>query len=97
MAYGLTQSHLDAPVCFPALPTVKGVSFDAPQGRIVVEPNHHISQRARIGRVNAAGQFDIVETSRQPIKPQPWNQFLNGSQGYACDWSDPNKGEKYKV
>ena len=74
-----------------------GVTFDAPQGPIEVKPNHHISQTVRIGQVTPDGQFDILKTSDGPIDPQAWNQFEPTSKGYACDWSDPAKGEKYKL
>ena len=75
-----------------------GVTFDAPQGPIEVMPNHHISQKVRIGQVNADGQFTILETSEDIIKPQTWNQFIEEDKGYACDWTDPeNKGQKYKL
>ena len=74
-----------------------GIKFDAPQGPIEVRPNHHISQIVRIGEITADGQFEIVEESDSPIDPQTWNQFEPTSKGFACDWSDPSKGEKYKL
>ena len=74
-----------------------GIKFDAPQGPIEVRPNHHISQIVRIGQITADGQFKIVEQSDNPIDPQTWNQFEPSSKGFACDWSDPSKGEKYKL
>ena len=74
-----------------------GIKFDAPQGPIEVRPNHHISQIVRIGEITADGQFEIVEESDNPIDPQTWNQFEPTSKGFACDWSDPSKGEKYKL
>ena len=61
-------------------------------------PNHHISQKVRIGQVNSGGQFTILETSDEIIKPQTWNQFIAEDKGFACDWTDPvNKGQKYKL
>ena len=74
-----------------------GVTFDAPQGPIEVRPNHHISQIVRIGEITADGQFKIIEESDSPIDPQTWNQFEPTSKGFACDWTDPSKGEKYKL
>ena len=75
-----------------------GSTFDAPQGPIEVMPNHHISQKVRIGQVNSEGQFTILETSDDIIKPQTWHQFIKEDKGYACDWTDPvNKGQKYKL
>ena len=37
-----------------------GQAFDAPQGRVEMQPNHHISQTVRIGQVRDDGLFDIV-------------------------------------
>ena len=74
-----------------------GVTFDAPQGPIEVRPNHHISQIVRIGKITSDGQFEIIEESDNPIDPQTWNQFEPTSKGFACDWTDPSKGEKYKL
>ena len=74
-----------------------GVTFDAPQGPIEVRPNHHISQIVRIGEITSDGQFKIIEESDNPIDPQTWNQFEPTSKGFACDWTDSSKGEKYKL
>ena len=74
-----------------------GISFDAPQGPVKVMPNHHLSQTVRIGKITPEGQFEIIETSDGAIAPQAWNQFEPSSKGYACDWADINKGEKYKL
>ena len=74
-----------------------GIEFDAPQGPVKVMPNHHLSQTVRIGEITGEGQFEIIETSDGPVAPQAWNQFEPSSKGYACDWSDPAKGEKYKL
>ncbi len=50
-----------------------GAQFQAPQGIIKVdEQNHHTYLWPRIGRVNAAGQFDIVEESSHSVKPDPY-------------------------
>jgi urea transport system substrate-binding protein len=74
-----------------------GVTFDAPQGPIEVRPNHHISQIVRIGKIAWDGQFEIIEESDYPIDPQAWNQFEPTSKGFACDWTDFSKGEKYRL
>ena len=74
-----------------------GQTFDAPQGTITLQPNHHISQTVRIGQVRDDGLFDIVWSSDGPVEPIPWNQYVAETKGYACDWTDPNKGGKYKV
>ena len=74
-----------------------GQEFDAPEGSVKMYPNHHISKTVRIGQVNDNGLFDIVWTSDGPVAPIPWNQYVPDTKGYACDWTDPNKGGKYKV
>ncbi len=74
-----------------------GIEFDAPQGPVKVMPNHHLSQRVRIGEITADGQFKILEETDGPVSPQAWNQFEPSSKGYACDWTDASKGEKYKL
>ncbi len=74
-----------------------GIKFDAPQGPVEVMANHHLSQTVRIGKITPEGQFEIIETSQGPVAPQAWNQFEPSSKGYACDWTDINKGERYKL
>lgn len=55
------------------LPHVLGSEFDAPQGRVWVDPaTHHTKLYPRIGRVDAAGQFRIVEAAEQGIEADPY-------------------------
>ena len=55
------------------MPGLLGAQFQAPQGTIKIdEQNHHTYLCPRIGRVNALGQFDIVEESAQAVKPDPY-------------------------
>jgi branched-chain amino acid transport system substrate-binding protein len=50
-----------------------GSEFAAPQGKVRIdEHNHHTYLRPRIGRINGAGQFDIVEETRQWVRPDPY-------------------------
>ena len=42
------------------LDALTGIAFDAPQGRVEIQPNHHLAKRALIGRVRSDGMFDIV-------------------------------------
>jgi urea transport system substrate-binding protein len=74
-----------------------GESLDAPEGKVTVAPNHHISKTVRIGQVRDDGLFNIVFATPEPVAPVPWNQFVKETKGFACDWSDPKKGEKYKA
>lgn len=74
-----------------------GQEFDAPEGKVTMKPNHHISKTVRIGQVRDDGLFDIIFETPGPVDPQPWNQYVPETKGFACDWSDPNKGGKYKI
>lgn len=74
-----------------------GQEFDAPEGRVRMFPNHHISKVVRIGQVREDGLFDIVSATDDAVEPVPWNQYVPETQGYACDWTDPNKGGKYRI
>ncbi|MEO0770859.1 MAG: urea ABC transporter substrate-binding protein [Cyanobacteria bacterium J06649_4] len=74
-----------------------GQTFDAPEGLVTMQPNHHISKTVRIGEVRADGLFDVVSSTDGPLDPVPWNQFVPDTKGFACDWSDPAKGGKYKA
>ena len=50
-----------------------GSEFAAPQGKVRIdEHNHHTYLRPRIGRIDSAGQFDIVEEARQWVRPDPY-------------------------
>ena len=74
-----------------------GQTFDAPEGMVTLEKNHHLSKFVRIGEVGDDGLFKIVYETKKAVKPIPWNQFVAETKGYACDWSDPKKGGKYKI
>jgi urea transport system substrate-binding protein len=74
-----------------------GQEFDAPEGKVTMNANHHISKTVRVGEIKEDGQFEVVYATDGPIDPLPWNQYVHETKGYACDWSDPEKGGKYKV
>ncbi len=74
-----------------------GQEFDAPEGKVTMNANHHISKTVRIGEVRSDGLFDIVSSTDGPVDPLPWNQYVPETKGLGCDWTDPEKGEKYKV
>ncbi|MBH8551066.1 urea ABC transporter substrate-binding protein [Nostocaceae cyanobacterium CENA357] len=73
-----------------------GQTIDAPEGKVTMNANHHISKIVRIGQVRDDGLFDIVYATPAPVEPVPWNQFVKETKGFACDWTDPAKGGKYK-
>lgn len=74
-----------------------GQTFDAPEGLVTMNPNHHISKTVRIGEIRDDGMFEIVSSTDGPIDPLPWNQYVPDTKGYSCDWSDPTKGGKYQA
>jgi urea transport system substrate-binding protein len=74
-----------------------GQIFEAPQGKVTMENNHHLSRFIRIGEVREDGLFSILYESKAAVKPLPWNQFVKDTKGFGCDWSDPKKGGKYKI
>jgi urea transport system substrate-binding protein len=74
-----------------------GATFDAPEGVVTMNTNHHLSKFVRIGEVAADGLFKIVFETKDAVKPVPWNQFVAETKGFACDWSDPAKGGKFKA
>ena len=54
-------------------PAVLGQNIDAPQGEISINPTcGHANLWARIGRVNRAGQFDIIRQSNAAVNADPY-------------------------
>jgi urea transport system substrate-binding protein len=74
-----------------------GQTLDAPEGLVTMEKNHHLAKVVRIGEVGEDGLFKIVNATPKAVTPIPWNQFVADTKGYACDWTDPTKGGKYKI
>jgi urea transport system substrate-binding protein len=74
-----------------------GQTFDAPEGMVTMNSNHHLSKYVRIGQVRDDGLFDIAYSSTAAVAPVPWNQFVADTKGFGCDWSDPAKGGKFKM
>jgi urea transport system substrate-binding protein len=74
-----------------------GVSFEAPEGKVTVMPNHHVEKRVLIGEVQKDGMFKILE-DKGFVKPVAWNQYVPETKGYTCDWTQnrPDAG-KYKM
>ncbi len=74
-----------------------GQTFDAPEGKVTMNTNHHLSKFVRIGEIRDDGLFKIVYETKDAVPPVPWNQFVAETKGFACDWSDPAKGGKFKT
>ncbi len=55
------------------MPHLLGLEFDAPQGRIRIDPtNHHTCLYPRIGIVNTQGQFSLVRQAMRAVHPDPY-------------------------
>ncbi len=74
-----------------------GQTFAAPEGPVTMNTNHHLSKTVRLGEVRDDGLFDIIWETEGVVEPQPWNQFVPDTIGLGCDWSDPDKGEKFDI
>lgn len=62
-----------------------GVSYEAPEGLVTVDgENHHVTKTARIGRVTADGQFDVVWSSDGPIEPDPFLDSYPWAEGVGA-------------
>lgn len=82
----------------PAVRTAAyGQAMAAPEGPVTMNANHHLSKTVRIGEVRDDGLFEILWSTDGPIDPVPWNQYVPDTKGFACDWSDPNKGGKFQI
>ena len=63
-----------------------GIEFDAPGGKVKVDPEtQHTYKFFRMGKTRDDNQFDIVYTSPEVIKPDPYPQVA--FPGWKCDWT----------
>jgi urea transport system substrate-binding protein len=79
-----------------------GQTFNAPEGLITMNVNHHISKFVRIGQVQKDGLFKIISETKTAIAPIPWNQYIPTTKDYTCDWSQvdvtaPDTPGKFKL
>lgn len=55
-----------------------GVSFMAPEGKVTIDgENNHTYKPVLIGKLNAAGQFDVVWKTPAPVKPDPFPALVS--------------------
>jgi urea transport system substrate-binding protein len=64
-----------------------GQTFEAPEGLVTMNNNHHLSKVVRIGEVRDDGLFEVVYDSKTSVEPLPWNQYVAETKGFACDWT----------
>jgi urea transport system substrate-binding protein len=62
----------------------RGITFSAPEGLMRIDPdNQHLERFARIGKIRADGQIDIVWSSDAPLKPDPYPKYKSQEQWQA--------------
>jgi urea transport system substrate-binding protein len=77
------------------------VELDAPGDRVKVDPeSQHLWKTSRIARLDEQGQFHLVNSSGEPIRPEPfpksrtreqWESLLQDlSEGWGGRWSAPS-------
>ncbi|MEO0804935.1 MAG: transporter substrate-binding protein [Cyanobacteria bacterium J06643_4] len=74
-----------------------GQSYQSPGGLVTIRPNHHLAQIPYIGQASGEGLFDLRWRAETAIEPNPWSQQIPSGNGFACDWTDNERGEKYSV
>ncbi|WP_371347682.1 transporter substrate-binding domain-containing protein [Ancylobacter sp. IITR112] len=85
----LERAGTDAPE--PLLAALGGCGFDAPQGRVRIEPaNHHAWLRPRIAQIGADGRFHIVWDAGAMVRPDPYCVAQN-----LDDW--PADGRRFAL
>jgi urea transport system substrate-binding protein len=84
---------------------LKGRSFDAPEGRVRIDPDTVYTWRViRLGRISEDGQFEILWSSETPRRPVPfplgaehrtpaaWEHFLDElHRGWGDRWEAPER------
>ena len=71
LARALRQINSQSPELL--LSTIQGAQFDAPQGKIKIDPdNNHVYVTPRIGRSTRNGTFEVVWQAPEPVKPDPY-------------------------
>jgi urea transport system substrate-binding protein len=75
--------------------TVLDQGYNAPSGVVYIDAlTRHTWKTVRIGRINLAGQFDIVWSSENPVRPVPYpssrtrNEWRDFLQGLYTSWGN---------
>lgn len=83
------------------LQEIRGITLSAPSGIVGVDPdNQHLVKVVRIGQIQPDGQFTIIFSSEEPIRPIPypdyktqdqWHGFLDDLYfGWDRQWANPS-------
>ena len=61
---------------------IVGQSVDAPSGfKLSMDGNHHLHKPVMIGEIQDDGQFEVVWSTPEPVRAQPWSPFIPGNEG----------------
>jgi urea transport system substrate-binding protein len=73
------------------LKTLENLQISSPVGKYKVDPeNHHTWKPVFIGKIREDGQFEIVNRTKDWVRPAPWSEVTYPGRG--CDWSKGGKG-----
>ncbi len=87
------------------LAKIRGEGMHAPGGLVYVDgPTQHTWKHVRLGRIRPDGQFDIVWSSENPVRPMPfpllrargdWEEWLRAlHEEWGGQWINPRAGEE---
>ncbi|MCC8960977.1 urea ABC transporter substrate-binding protein [Bradyrhizobium sp. Pear76] len=67
-----------------------GQRVKAPSGfEEVMNANHHLSKPIMIGKIDAAGKFEVIWRSINPIRADAWSKHIPDSAKRTADWTFP--------
>jgi urea transport system substrate-binding protein len=67
-----------------------GQRVKAPSGlEEIMNTNHHLSKPAMIGKIDAAGKFEVIWQSINPIRADAWSKYIPESAKLTADWTFP--------
>jgi len=67
-----------------------GQQVRSPSGYdIAMNTNHHLSKPVMIGEIQANGQFQIVNQTKDAIKADAWSPYIPESAKLTADWTFP--------
>jgi urea transport system substrate-binding protein len=99
-AQGVEAADCDDPQAIRL--ALRGQSFCGPGGVVRIDPeNQHTWKVFRLGKIVEDGQFEVIASSEEPIRPEPyaasrspaaWNAFLADlQQRWDGLWANPGK------
>lgn len=67
-----------------------GQRVKAPSGfDEVMNTNHLLSKPVMIGKIDAAGNFEVIWQSINPVRADAWSKYLPENAGRTADWTFP--------